>query len=67
VQSGKLSPSQRGKQEQLINQYPDVLTEKLDLTHLMEYVIQLLENTPVRLSPYRLARPQNAISKGAYQ
>jgi hypothetical protein len=48
VQSGKRLPSQRGKLEHLYNQNPDVLTEKLGLTHLMEYEFQLLENTAVR-------------------
>jgi len=46
-------PSQRGKLEQLITQYPDVLTEKSGLTHLVEYQIKLLENIPVRLAQYR--------------
>jgi hypothetical protein len=55
---GKLSSSQQGKLEQLISQYPDVLNEELGLTHLMEYEIQLLDNTPVRLAPYRLAPPK---------
>ena len=43
VQSGKLSLFQRGRLEQLINQYKDALTEKLSLTHLMEYEMQLLD------------------------
>jgi len=34
-----------------VNQYRDVLTEKLGLTHLMEYEMLLLENTPVSLAP----------------
>jgi len=55
IQSGKLSPSQRGELELLITQYPNVLTEKLSVTHLVEYEIQLLETTAVRLAPYRLA------------
>jgi hypothetical protein len=38
-----------------ILKFPDVLTERLGLTHLFEYDIQLLENTPVLLAPYRLA------------
>jgi hypothetical protein len=58
VQSGKISHSHRGKLERLINQYPDVLNEKLGLTHLMEYEIQLLKYAPVRLAPYRLAPPK---------
>jgi hypothetical protein len=55
---GKLSPSQQRKLEQLIGQYPDVLREELGLTHLMEYDIQLLDKTPFRLAPYRLAPPK---------
>jgi hypothetical protein len=35
-----------------------VLTEKLGLTHLMKYEIQLIENTTVRSAPYRLATPK---------
>jgi hypothetical protein len=42
----------------LIRQYPDVLSDKLELTHLMEYEIQLTDNTPVRLPPYRLSPPK---------
>jgi len=58
VQLGTLSPSKRGKLEELITQYPDVLTQKLGLTHLVDYEIQLLETTTVRLTPYRLAPPK---------
>jgi len=58
VQSGKLSTTQRGKLELLITQYRNVLTEKLSLTHLGEYEIQLLETTAVRVAPYRLASPK---------
>jgi hypothetical protein len=55
---GKLSPSQQRRLELLISQYPDVLNEKLGLTHLLENEIQLLDSTPVRLAPYRLAPPK---------
>jgi hypothetical protein len=34
-----------------------MLREELGLIHLMEYDIQLLDKTPVRLAPYRLAQP----------
>jgi hypothetical protein len=51
---GKLS-SQQKKLEELINQYPDVLSQELGLTQLMEYDIQLLDKTPVQLAPYRLS------------
>lgn len=35
-----------------------MLTEKLGLTHLIEYEIQTLDITPVRLASYRLAPPK---------
>ena len=61
-------PSRQGELEQLIKQDPDVLTEKLGFTHVVEHKILLLENAPVWLAPYRLApSAQNALFKGAYQ
>jgi hypothetical protein len=44
--------------EHLIHRYPDVLTARLGLTNLLEYDIQLLDKTPVRLAPYRLSPPK---------
>ena len=58
IQCGKLSRIQRERLEKLIHQYPDVLTEKLGLTNILEYDIQLLDQTPVRLAPYRLSPPK---------
>jgi hypothetical protein len=58
VQTGRLSSGQKEKLEKLINQYPDVLNDKLGLTHIMEYEIKLLDNTPVRLTPYGLSTPK---------
>jgi len=58
VQTGKLSAGQKARLEGLIRQYPDVLSDKLGLTHLMEYEIQLTDNKPVRLPPYRLSPPK---------
>jgi hypothetical protein len=55
VKCGKLNAHQRSKLETLIHKYPDVLTGRLGCTHLTEYDIQLLDKTPVRLPPYRLA------------
>jgi len=54
VQTGKLSSGERARLESLIKQYPDVLSDKLGFTHLMEYEIQLIDKMPVRLPPYRL-------------
>ena len=58
VQTGKLSARQRARLESLISQYPDVLSEKLGLTHLLQYEIQLTDTKPVRLSPCRLSPPK---------
>ena len=58
VQTGKLSAGQRARLESLIRQYPDALSEKLGLTHLLDYDIQLTDTKPVRLSPYRLSPPK---------
>ena len=66
VQTGKLSSGQRAQLESLIKRYPDVLSDKLGLTHLMEYKIQLINKTPVRLPPYRLSPPKNAVLEGAH-
>jgi hypothetical protein len=44
--------------EQLIHKYLDVLTAKLGLTNALEYEIQLLDKTPVRLAPYILSLPK---------
>jgi hypothetical protein len=64
IQMGHLSASQRNKLENLVKEYPDVLNERLGLTNLIEYDIQLLENTPVRLPPYRLLPPKMLYLRG---
>jgi hypothetical protein len=58
VQCGKMSVSQKAQLECLISHYSEVLTERLGLTHLMEYEIQLLDKTPVCSAPYRLSPPK---------
>jgi len=58
IQCGKLSLRQRKELETLIQHYPDVLTPELALTKVLEYDIQLLDKTPVRLAPYRLSPPK---------
>jgi hypothetical protein len=55
---GQLPSGQEETLERLINQYSDVLNKKLGLTHIMEYEIQLLDHTPVRLTPYRPSPPK---------
>ena len=58
VMCRKLNVSQKHRLDTLIQEYRDVLTSKLGLTNLLEYEIQLVDNKPVRLAPYRLAPPK---------
>jgi hypothetical protein len=43
---------------QVINQFTNVLTPKLGLTTLLEFDIELLDLSPVKLAPYRLVPPK---------
>jgi hypothetical protein len=52
-----LTPSLSESLLQVINQFTDVLTPKLGLTTLLEYDIELLDSSPVKLAPYRLMPP----------
>jgi hypothetical protein len=52
-----LTHTQRARLKKVLCRFPDVLTRKLELTHLVEYEIHLKDGTPVRSSPYRLAPP----------
>jgi hypothetical protein len=61
---GKLSFSQQNKLEDFVSKYPDVPNQELGLALLMEYDIQLLDNTPVRLALYRLAPPKMQYLRG---
>jgi hypothetical protein len=47
-----------------VRQYPEVFTERLGLTHLLEYDIQLLGKTPVRSAPYTLSPPKMKYLRG---
>jgi hypothetical protein len=58
IRDGNLTEDQRQNLEQVISPYSDILNTKLGLTNLMEYDIQLLDHTPVRSAPYRLAPPK---------
>jgi hypothetical protein len=57
-QCGELTDVQKGLLEDMIKQYSDVLTDKLGRTQLLEYDIRVLDKTPVRSPPYRLAPPK---------
>jgi hypothetical protein len=51
----------------IIGEFPDVLTPRLGLTKLLEYDIQLLDHTPVKLPPYRLMPPKMAVLREQVQ
>jgi hypothetical protein len=53
-----LSGEQRRHLEEVVARFPDVLTNRLGLTHLLEYYIRLKDDKPVKSSPYRLAPPK---------
>jgi hypothetical protein len=53
-----LSGEQRRRMEEVFAPFPDVLTNRLGLTHLHEYHIRLKDDKPVKSSPYRLAPPK---------
>ena len=42
----------------LIDDFPDVLTPRLGLTTLLQYDIELLDPSPVKIPPYRLMPPK---------
>jgi hypothetical protein len=58
VSCGELTTKQKRRLENIIQEYPDVLANKLGCTKLLEYDIQVIDPTPVRLAPYRLAPPK---------
>jgi hypothetical protein len=53
----KLPPYCKQALIELVEEYSDVLTSKLGLTHLIEYTISIKDSKPVRLAPYRLSPP----------
>jgi hypothetical protein len=53
-----LPDGQRQRLRQVIASFPEVLTDKLGLTHLLEYHIQVKDNKLVRSPPYKLAPPK---------
>jgi hypothetical protein len=61
---GELTVVQKRDLETLINQYSDVLSDKLGRTHVLEYDIRVLDKTPVRSPPYRLSPPKMEYLRG---
>lgn len=45
----------------ICSRFPEVLTAKLGVTHLLEYEIRLNDSRPVRSHPYKLAPPKMKI------
>lgn len=64
---GHLSHSEKRAIQELYEIFPEVLTPKLGLTHLIKYEIQLTDPTVVTLHPYRLAPPKMEILKHQIQ
>lgn len=58
-----LSPGMKRDIVGIVEQFPDVLTNQLGLTDIIEYDIVLNDPTPVRLPPYRLAPPRMQVLK----
>jgi hypothetical protein len=54
---------QRRRMEEVVDRFPDMLTNRLGLTHLLEYHIRLKNDKPVKSSPYRLAPPKMTFSR----
>lgn len=53
-----LPQHQQNKFTQLIAEFPDVITKRLGRTNLVEYDIELTDDTPVRSRPYAYAPPK---------
>lgn len=58
-----LSAEQQKRLDNLCDLFPDVLTKRLGLTHLIEYDIKLKENASVKAHPYKLSPPKMAIMR----
>lgn len=58
---GHLIPTEAEAIKRLCDRFPEVLTPKLGVTHLLEYEIRLTDNRPVRSHPYKLAPPKMEI------
>lgn len=55
---GHLDVVRRKTIEDLCSRFPDVLTKRLGLTHLLEYKINLTSHEVVRSHPYKFAPPK---------
>ena len=53
-----LAPDQRADIAQLIREFPDVLSTKLGLTHLIKYEIKVTDPAVIKLHPYKLSPPK---------
>jgi hypothetical protein len=53
-----LAGEHRRRLREVIARFPEVLTTRLGLTHLLEYNIRLTNTKPVRSPPFRLALPK---------
>lgn len=53
-----ISGEQRRRMEDIVARFPDVLTNRLGLIHLLEFHIWLKDDKPVKSSPYGLGPPK---------
>jgi hypothetical protein len=51
VSTGKFSDEQSKDMQEILSRYADVLTRRLEVTHLLENTIQLKDIRPVKLPP----------------
>ena len=51
-------PDQRADITQIIREFPDVLSTRLGLTHLIEYEIKVIDPAVIKLHPYKLSPPK---------
>ena len=62
-----LSPSLRTAFRKLCDEFPEVLTANLGLTHNLEYRIRLCDSAVVRSHPYKFAPPKMTILREKVQ
>lgn len=55
---GHLSGERAKRLLSVLEQFPDVLSNKLGVTNVLEYTIRLSDGVPVRQPPYRLSPPK---------
>lgn len=60
IELGHLTRSQQEQLRSSLGRFSDVLVDRLGVTNLIKYKIQLTDDVPVRQGPYRLSPPKMA-------